>query len=106
MREAGTYKAECRRRMASHVNSLQISSPFAGGAGDPGTPGGCRERRGRARAPAAIGGQTPRCPLRPPAMPKALFHATARSEPVLNFCANNYLGLSSHPSLVQVGSLP
>ncbi|OLP85133.1 2-amino-3-ketobutyrate coenzyme A ligase, mitochondrial [Symbiodinium microadriaticum] len=23
------------------------------------------------------------------------------SEPVLNFCANNYLGLSSHPSLVQ-----
>ena len=23
-----------------------------------------------------------------------------RSQPVLNFCANNYLGLSSHPALV------
>ncbi|MBU3699820.1 MAG: glycine C-acetyltransferase [Candidatus Kapabacteria bacterium] len=27
-------------------------------------------------------------------------HVQGRSEPVLNFCANNYLGLSSHPSVI------
>lgn len=29
----------------------------------------------------------------------------ARSKPVLNFCAKNYLGLSSHPALVQASEV-
>ncbi|KAF6024672.1 GCAT [Bugula neritina] len=32
-----------------------------------------------------------------------LIYVKGRDDPVLNFCANNYLGLSSHPEVVQAG---
>lgn len=70
------------------------------GGAPPAFPGGARHSESSGR----LGDCGWRARARSKRVARHKFHIS-RSGPVLNFCANNYLGLSSHPALVKACEL-